>query len=52
MALLGWNWEMMQRELNQINNVVWETIKQITPLFEAKKKDLDSKNFIDHLIVH
>jgi len=46
MALPRWTWEMMQKELNQINNVVWEIIKQIAPSFEAKEEiDLDSENF-------
>jgi uncharacterized Rmd1/YagE family protein len=46
MASLGWTWEMMQRESNHISNVVWEIVKQIAPLFEAKEKiDLDSKIF-------
>jgi hypothetical protein len=31
--------------LNQISNVVWETVKQIAPSFEAKEEiDLDFEN--------
>jgi len=46
MASLRWTWEMMQRESNHISNVVWEIVKQIAPLLEAKEKiDLNSKNF-------
>jgi hypothetical protein len=46
MALLWWTWEMMQRELNQISNVVWAIVKQIAPSFKAKEEiDLDCKNF-------
>jgi hypothetical protein len=37
---------MMQRESNQISNVVWGIVKQIAPLFEPKEEiDLDSENF-------
>ncbi len=37
---------MMQRELNEISNVVWEIVKQIAPSFEAKEEiDLDSEIF-------
>jgi len=43
-------------ELNQISNVVWETIKQIVPSFESKEEiDLDSKNFytpLDNTLSH
>jgi hypothetical protein len=50
MTSLGWIGEMMQRESNQISNVVWEVVKQIAPLFEAKQKiDLDSENFYTSL---
>jgi len=34
-----------QKELNQINNFVWEIVKHIAPLFEKKDDEFDMKFF-------